>query len=577
MLMDVDDEPDSGYYASQAPGAPGEVLTVSFGPFANFAAAHFWNAREADVDWASVGGGGAAGDKEAGPDASGVHFRPGLTATREPTYTPRALIFDLRDGFGRAGRHGGLYIDDAGPEAALQWDGGVDRIAQPGFAESAYSKHLEQLGTHGYEAPNPASFNLEGTVRTWSDYARTFFHPRSLAALPSELDPGVMPVSLAADIWNAPAHADWCDEALDALRRLAEECGRMQGIQILATTDGWGGLAAGLAERTTDEIGKTDILGFGIDSPPVIELGGRAVHDPKPAEPLRAVERLKAQRLLADSTSLLFPIRMPRSAAPSGWSRHVPRLAFNLPYHTSYLFSTALDTFGVPWRTMNRSMRETIDGLRVMEGVRVAGLAASWPASLYDAGDESGIIRGIEEMLSIKLDQSARFHIPADRPAGLYDFLAAGSARSAAAHVSLPDKRGEAPDVSHRMVLAGLPWTHHSVAKEQLQGTWGVSPLATSIDVFSKPVSQLDSSPAFFGGDLDSRGFISGRAGPPETFPQLVRAYVSPTIGHHLRGMLREAADARRIERVERVVDENWDEAKERWEELIGVYADLES
>ena len=38
-----------------------------------------------------------------------VHFRPGIGARGEETYTPRTLIYDLKGGFGGLRRCGGLY------------------------------------------------------------------------------------------------------------------------------------------------------------------------------------------------------------------------------------------------------------------------------------------------------------------------------------------------------------------------------------------------------------------------------------------------------------------------------------
>lgn len=38
-----------------------------------------------------------------------VHFRPGIGAKGEETYTPRTLIYDLKGGFGGLRKWGGLY------------------------------------------------------------------------------------------------------------------------------------------------------------------------------------------------------------------------------------------------------------------------------------------------------------------------------------------------------------------------------------------------------------------------------------------------------------------------------------
>ena len=38
-----------------------------------------------------------------------IHFRPGIGANGEETYTPRTLIYDLKGGFGGLKKLGGLY------------------------------------------------------------------------------------------------------------------------------------------------------------------------------------------------------------------------------------------------------------------------------------------------------------------------------------------------------------------------------------------------------------------------------------------------------------------------------------
>lgn len=579
---------DAFYYASQATGAPGELLTLSFGPMANFVATHYWNAREADIDWdngaATTNGPGVVGSG-ASADSSGVYFRQGLTAAHEPTYTPRALMFDLADGFGRVGRHGRLYIDELDPQAALQWDGRVDKVAQPGYGDSAYQRHLESLGSEGYVAPSRSTFNLEGTVRTWSDYSRTYFHPRSLVALPSMVDPVSMPVEAAKDIWNSASYMDWADEATDALRRLAEECGKMQGVQLFTTSDGWGGIASGLAEKFDDEIGRTDVVSFTIDSAVLGDSGGKMVHDFAAPLTLYGLQRLKANWLLSEHSSILMPLYVPRGPNHGGWSRNIPGVDYTLPYHTSYLVSTAIDTIGMPWRMPGRSLRDTIAGLRVMEGAKIAGLEACWPLTLNDTAgfrsENDAITSGIQDMLSIHRESVERGWLPLERPTGLLDFLSGSSSKSAAAYVSLGNARGAARDVAHRIAIRGLPRQHTGSVEEILEGAWGVSPLAARIDVSTTPVKQLDSSPDFFGPNMDSRGFISKSGGggreSVESFPQMVRAYSSPTIGTTLRGMLQAAVTERRIERIDRVADETWDEAREGWEGLVGVYQDMES
>jgi hypothetical protein len=436
----------------------------------------------------------------------------------------------------------------------------------------------------GYEAPaDNTVFNLEGTVRTWSDYARTFFHPRSLAALPTAIDPATMSTTSAFDIWRATEHSEWAEEMMDALRRLVEECGRMQGIQILATDDGWGGFAAGLAERAEDEIGKTNTVVFALNAAPVVELDGRAVSDFTTPRPSRSTERLKSLHMLSDRTSLVLPFSIPSLNNTAGgsraWSAHLSNLNLSLPYHTSYLASTAIDSFSLPFIIPGHGIREAIDTLRVMDGAKIAGLQSAWPLPVYTSTDPKiGVARGLEVLLAIAKDTTGGHgnYRAVSSASGIWDGLNASSARSAASYINLPTARGTPRDTTHRIIIRGLEREVQGAAREVLEGAWGVGSLAGNVEISSSAITQLDSSPAIFGPDLDKHGRIStSNSGQPTSFPGFTRSYSSPVIGDRLSALLRQAMEERRVERTDRSADSGWDESREGWEGLVGVYGDL--
>lgn len=76
-----------------------EILTIQLGHRANHVATHFWNAQESYFTYDSI----------QAPVDHDVHFRPGIGARGEETYTPRTLIYDLKGGFGGLRKWGGLY------------------------------------------------------------------------------------------------------------------------------------------------------------------------------------------------------------------------------------------------------------------------------------------------------------------------------------------------------------------------------------------------------------------------------------------------------------------------------------
>lgn len=109
-----------------------EILTLQFGHRANHVCTHFWNAQESYFTYSSPSaGGGADGassqqdlqqhrEDDISPVDHDIHWRAGIGAAGEDTYTPRALIYDLKGGFG------GMKID--GWEDGEEESGSGDRV-----------------------------------------------------------------------------------------------------------------------------------------------------------------------------------------------------------------------------------------------------------------------------------------------------------------------------------------------------------------------------------------------------------------------------------------------------------------
>lgn len=112
-----------------------EILTIQLGHRANHVATHFWNtqvyrpptqtplqhltyaspffSQESYFTYDST--------ESYSPVDHDVHFRPGIGARGEETYTPRTLIYDLKGGFGHLRKWGGLY------DQQISGDGGAEQ------------------------------------------------------------------------------------------------------------------------------------------------------------------------------------------------------------------------------------------------------------------------------------------------------------------------------------------------------------------------------------------------------------------------------------------------------------------
>jgi hypothetical protein len=106
------------------------------------------------------------------------------------------------------------------------------------------------------------------TVKYFSDFSHTYYHPRSIIQLN---DYSILPSLPPFDTYDA---GDELFGSLDRehglldrdLRPWAEECDSMQGVQIFSTTnDGWGGFCARYVEKLRDEFGKVGLWVWGID------------------------------------------------------------------------------------------------------------------------------------------------------------------------------------------------------------------------------------------------------------------------------------------------------------------------
>lgn len=65
-----------------------EIITIQLGHYANFVGTHFWNTQESYFTYGE--------SEEPSPVDHNIHFRAGLGVGNVETFTPRALIYDLK-------------------------------------------------------------------------------------------------------------------------------------------------------------------------------------------------------------------------------------------------------------------------------------------------------------------------------------------------------------------------------------------------------------------------------------------------------------------------------------------------
>jgi hypothetical protein len=189
-------------------------------------------------------------------------FRPGIAPDGSDTFTPRALIYDLKGAFGSMRKINALY--EAEDDRSILDQPGVwpskpiIQRAEP-IPQSTYQEHLDA-------GLSPPALDNQ-TIRYWSDYSRVFYHPKSIVQL-SEFD--VNDKLMPFEKWEVGMELfEKLEREIDLvdrdLRPFMEECDGVQGLQIFTgVNDAWGGWASGWLERLRDEYGKLSIWTWGL-------------------------------------------------------------------------------------------------------------------------------------------------------------------------------------------------------------------------------------------------------------------------------------------------------------------------
>jgi hypothetical protein len=191
-----------------------------------------------------------------------ILFRAGVAPDGSDTFTPRALIYDLKGAFGSMRKINALYEPEDDRSILDQpgvWPSKPIVQRTQAIPQSTYQEHLDA----GLDPPALST----SSVRYWSDYSRVFYHPKSIAQL-SEFD--VNDKLMPFEQWDVGMELfEKLEREVDLvdrdLRPFIEECDGIQGLQIFTgVDDAWGGWASGWIERLRDEYGKMSIWTWGL-------------------------------------------------------------------------------------------------------------------------------------------------------------------------------------------------------------------------------------------------------------------------------------------------------------------------
>ncbi|KAI8071537.1 tubulin domain-containing protein [Gongronella butleri] len=344
-----------------------EILTLQLGQLANYVGTHYWNTQDAYFSY---------NDDASVEFDHDTLFRAGSTLKGTETYTPRALIFDLKGAFGSLHKYNKLY-ESAGADDAVAWEHGVQQ-ASAEAADHPYQQQL-QLAEQGQAPLQDASEQLDQTVSSWADFNRVYYHPRSMTTVASHtVDNPLTPFDTIAIGRKAYKDLDKDLDIYDGLvRHYVEECDQLQGFQLFADIDSaFAGFAEQLLDDIADDFPKTSILTFGMMKA-------------ENKRPVSTLNRFFGIPRLTQASSLFVPLYTPTSSRIQidGLAPYIHPNCASV-YHTSAVLSAAIETATSCFRLKRDAM--TISGLEGLlnwrRETRLASLGVALPLPISSYG-----------------------------------------------------------------------------------------------------------------------------------------------------------------------------------------------
>lgn len=198
----------------------------------------------------------------------------------------------------------------------------------------------------------------ESSVRYWSDFSRSYYHPKSLNQLYDyELHSSLQPFE-RYDLGKELFHT--LDKEQDIVDRdwrpFVEECDHMQGIQVFATIDdAWGGFASSYLETLRDEYPKQCIWVWGYQSP-LLDIS-------REKRRLRLTNAANSVSEICQQATTFVPVSLPEHHLPPS-----VKIDCRSPWHTSALLSAAMESTTLPSRLLPKagSQRVSLDEISMV-------------------------------------------------------------------------------------------------------------------------------------------------------------------------------------------------------------------
>lgn len=330
-----------------------EIITLQLGHYANFVGTHWWNIQESSFEY------GNSENQKGDEIDHDVLFREGFTDRGHVTFTPRLVLAELKGGLGNLRQEGSLYDCDVDVDYSVAWDGKTSVHKQSETTKNEFLKDLDNPNPHGKDTAcnrKPLQrYHLEDGVRVWSDYLRTFLHPKSTVIVN---DYHHESSSNPFDFWAKGTSLNGIVEEMEErVRFYAEECDLLQGFHIICDSDnGFTGLSSSFMPYLQDEFPSKALVSFPVHP-------AKFADDNRSKLNLRNLNSALLLPALTESCSLVLPLSL---QPDNKQDKLFPGLVYdvNLNYHTSAILAAAMDTFTLSHRLKGMSCSD-LDEFRI--------------------------------------------------------------------------------------------------------------------------------------------------------------------------------------------------------------------
>ncbi|KAF5102472.1 hypothetical protein D0Z00_000399 [Geotrichum galactomycetum] len=332
---------------------------------------------------------------------------------RTSTFTPRALIWDMRGGYGSMKKTNALYSDgfDDNSDAsdarnnALVWDQGSKPLKVIQEDQVAANEYQQALDTGKDVLKKAAALNPE-TTRYWSDYSNIYYNPKSFHQLNNwEYDPVRFPRGKprGEESDGGRQFVDYETGATEfsemnvggedayleyVFRPALEACDSLSGVTISTEADSaWGGFTVKVLEELREEyIPKCPVFTWALyDGKVGAKIDHTTSYKNIKQSRQQVLSRIKTTTALARDSTLFIPISKPQASilknydVGSNW--HSTAL-LSLPFETISVLSSLRSEKRVSMQTVAEYLQ--CGSTRNIVSSTEAAIVGPMPSSLAD-------------------------------------------------------------------------------------------------------------------------------------------------------------------------------------------------